>query len=379
MHAERDRLLQARSKTSHWRRWGPYLSERSWGNPREDYSADGTAWDYFTHDHARSRAYRWTEDGIAGICDNHQRLCFAFAFWNGRDPILKERLFGVSGPEGNHGEDVKEYYYYLDSTPTHSYMKCAVQISAVAVSVFAIWWTTNRAAVAVGERIRADRHRNLRREPLFRHLHRIRQERRRRHSGARHHHQPRPVAGDAASAADRLVPQYLELGLRQAAAGVVALRHPHHRHPGAVAGRVQAVAGRCAAAAVHRKRKQHACACGATTAGNAYNKDSFHRYLIQGEQRCGESRRNGHQGLRRVSHRSGARRIQSAALPLVLRQTRPQPDFHQVFLDRIEEADDFYSFAPRQLVRRRAHGAAPGLRRPAVEQAVLSLRGGSSG
>jgi len=123
MPAERERLLQARGKTSHWRRWGPYLSERSWGNPREDYSADGTAWDYFTHDHARSRTYRWTEDGIAGICDNHQRLCFAFAFWNGVDPILKERLYGVSGPEGNHGEDVKEYYYYLDSTPTHSYMK----------------------------------------------------------------------------------------------------------------------------------------------------------------------------------------------------------------------------------------------------------------
>ncbi len=123
MPAERDRLLQARSRSSHWRRWGPYLAERSWGNPREDYSADGSAWDFFTHDQARSRTYRWTEDGIAGICDNHQRLCFAFAFWNGVDPILKERLFGVSGPEGNHGEDVKEYYYYLDSTPTHSYMK----------------------------------------------------------------------------------------------------------------------------------------------------------------------------------------------------------------------------------------------------------------
>src|SRR5579862_8901452 len=123
MQSERDRLLQARSKTSHWRRWGPYLSERSWGNPREDYSPDGTAWDYFTHDHARSRAYRWTEDGIAGICDNHQRLCFAFAFWNGVDPILKERLFGLGGPEGNHGEDVKEYWWYLDSTPTHSWMR----------------------------------------------------------------------------------------------------------------------------------------------------------------------------------------------------------------------------------------------------------------
>ena len=124
MNAERTRLIESKSRVKYWKRWGPYLTERAWGNPREDYSADGTAWDYFPHDHARSRTYRWTEDGIAGICDNHQRLCFAFAFWNGRDPILKERLFGVSGPEGNHGEDVKEYYYYLDSTPTHSYMKC---------------------------------------------------------------------------------------------------------------------------------------------------------------------------------------------------------------------------------------------------------------
>src|ERR1700680_2229390 len=124
MPAERDRLLESQRRDKHWKRWGPYLSERSWGNPREDYSADGTAWDYFPHEHARLRTYRWPEDGIAGICDNHQRLCFAFAFWNGCDPILKERLFGLGGPEGNHGEDVKEYYYYLDSTPTHSYMKC---------------------------------------------------------------------------------------------------------------------------------------------------------------------------------------------------------------------------------------------------------------
>jgi hypothetical protein len=123
MPAEKERLLESQSHRKHWERWGPYLAERSWANPREDYSANGDAWNYFPHDHARSRVYRWTEDGILGICDNHQRLCFAFAFWNGRDPILKERLFGLSGPQGNHGEDVKEYYYYLDSTPTHSYMK----------------------------------------------------------------------------------------------------------------------------------------------------------------------------------------------------------------------------------------------------------------
>jgi hypothetical protein len=123
MTAERARLEENTAKTKHWRRWGPYLSERAWGTVREDYSPDGTAWDFFPHDHARSRVFRWSEDGIAGLCDNHQRLCFALALWNGKDPILKERLFGLNGNEGNHGEDVKELYYYLDSTPTHSYMK----------------------------------------------------------------------------------------------------------------------------------------------------------------------------------------------------------------------------------------------------------------
>ena len=106
-----------------WKRWGPYLAERQWGTVREDYSAGGAAWTYFTHDHARSRAYRWGEDGLLGICDRQGRLCFALALWNERDAILKERLFGLTGAEGNHGEDVKECYFYLDSTPTHSYMK----------------------------------------------------------------------------------------------------------------------------------------------------------------------------------------------------------------------------------------------------------------
>ena len=123
MNAEEKRLQESRERQVHWKRWGPYLSERQWGTVREDYSPGGTAWDYFPHDHARSRAYRWGEDGIAGISDRHQLICFALAMWNGRDPILKERLFGLTGNEGNHGEDVKEYYFYLDSTPTHSYMK----------------------------------------------------------------------------------------------------------------------------------------------------------------------------------------------------------------------------------------------------------------
>ncbi|MFO1153699.1 MAG: glucosidase [Rhodospirillales bacterium] len=120
---EHKRLLQEVGDNIPWKKWGPYLSERQWGTVREDYSDNGDAWNYFTHDQARSRTYRWGEDGLAGISDDKQRLCFALAFWNGKDPILKERLFGLANSEGNHGEDVKEYYYYLDSTPTHSYMK----------------------------------------------------------------------------------------------------------------------------------------------------------------------------------------------------------------------------------------------------------------
>jgi hypothetical protein len=121
--AEELRLEESANRTKHWKRWGPYVSERAWGTVREDYSANGDAWNYLPYEHSRSKAYRWGEDGLAGICDRRQHLCFGIALWNGRDPHLKERLYGLTGPEGNHGEDVKEYYFYLDSTPTHSYMK----------------------------------------------------------------------------------------------------------------------------------------------------------------------------------------------------------------------------------------------------------------
>src|SRR5215218_1360299 len=122
MTAEQVRLDEAREQQVPWKKWGPYLSERQWGTVREDYSDNSDAWNFFTHDHARSRAYRWGEDGLGGISDDRQHLCFALAMWNGRDAILKERMFGLTNSEGNHGEDVKEYYFYLDSTPTHSYL-----------------------------------------------------------------------------------------------------------------------------------------------------------------------------------------------------------------------------------------------------------------
>src|SRR5580700_9342405 len=120
---ESARLLEDDRKQKNWKRWGPYLSARQWGTVREDYSADGNAWSYLPHDHSRSRAYRWGEDGLAGLCDDEQRLCLGLALWNGHDPILKERLFGLTNGEGNHGEDVKELYWYLDATPTASYAR----------------------------------------------------------------------------------------------------------------------------------------------------------------------------------------------------------------------------------------------------------------
>src|SRR5574341_1171970 len=174
--AEMERLAEARESGVPWRKWGPYLSERQWGTVREDYSDSGNAWDYFSHDQARSRAYRWGEDGLGGISDDRQVLCFALALWNGKDPILKERLFGLANSEGNHGEDVKEYYFYLDSTPTHSYMKYLYKYP--------------QAAYPRRVRIRAAGHGGFRRRPLLRRLRGVRQGWPRGHPDPNHRGQP---------------------------------------------------------------------------------------------------------------------------------------------------------------------------------------------
>ena len=171
---EHERLEQARAGEVAWKAWGPYLSERQWGTVREDYSDGGDAWNYFTHDQARSRAYRWGEDGIAGICDERQRLCLALALWNGADPILKERMFGLTNGEGNHGEDVKEYWFYLDSTPTHSYLKCQYKYPQRAFPYDDLR-RDQRPPGQAGHGVRAARHRHLRRGPLLRRRRRVRQ------------------------------------------------------------------------------------------------------------------------------------------------------------------------------------------------------------
>ncbi len=165
--AELERLREAREDGIPWRAWGPYLSERQWGTVREDYSANGDAWGYFTHDQARSRAYHWGEDGLAGIADDHLRLCFAIALWNGHDPILKERVFGLTNREGNHGEDPKEYYHYLDATPTNSYLRFLYRYPQAAFPYDDLV-ADQRQPRARRLRVRADRYRRVRRRPLLR-------------------------------------------------------------------------------------------------------------------------------------------------------------------------------------------------------------------
>ena len=174
MNAEQSRLEEARTHKAPWKLWGPYLSERQWGTVREDYSKRGDAWNYFTHDQARSRAYRWGEDGLAGICDERQRLCFALSMWNGQDPIVKERLFGLTNAEGNHGEDVKEYYFYLDSTPTHSYMRYFYKYPQAAYPYDDLV-RTNRMRGVKAAGVRTARHRRVRPGPLLRRVRRVRQ------------------------------------------------------------------------------------------------------------------------------------------------------------------------------------------------------------
>ena len=169
-----DGLRQA----SDWYLWGPYVSERQWGTVREDYSADGEAWDYLPHDHARSRAYRWSEDGLAGFCDVEQRLCLGSALWNGRDPILKERIFGLTGTQGNHGEDAKEYWWYVDALPSHAFNRWRYHYPQRAVPLR----RPDRGERAAGQaraRVRAARHRRVRRRPVLDRRGRLRQGRRR--------------------------------------------------------------------------------------------------------------------------------------------------------------------------------------------------------
>ena len=354
MQAERDRLLQGRSKSRHWQRWGPYLSERSWGNPREDYSADGTAWDYFTHEHARSRAYRWTEDGIAGICDNHQRLCFALAFWNGVDPILKERLFGVSGPEGNHGEDVKEYYYYLDSTPTHSYMKALYKYPQSPFP-YSDLVTTNRArrrTEAEYELIDTGIFNDNRYFDIFIEY----------------------AKNDINDILVRVTvinrgpdPATLHLlptiWFRNTWSWGYGTPRPELARfdTHTVTTQEQSLGEfrlwmEDAPQQLFTENETNTLRMWGWQGAQPYTKDAFHRYLIEGEQAAVNPDETGTKacGVYRIELEAAGSEFSSKVLHFRLYSAldaadSPLPDFHQVFLNRIEEADDFYSFSPRGL------------------------------
>ena len=391
MNAEAVRLQESRDPKTPWKKWGPYLSERQWGTVREDYSEGGDAWDYFTHDQARSRAYRWGEDGLAGISDDQQRLCFALALWNGKDPILKERLFGLTNSEGNHGEDVKEYYFYLDSTPTHSYMKYLYKYPQARLPLRRPG-RDQPPPRPRRVRVRAARHRRLRRGPLLRRVRRVRQGVARGHPDPDQRPQPRPGGGRAARPADALVPQPVVLA--------------RHRRPARrcrqVAGRrrervVQAVDAELGerylycegdvAAAVHRERDQHAAdlrrartarrtsrTASTTTSCTASDgpvnpeqtgtKAAAHYRLTVGPGECRTIRLRLTDVAPTASPRATAtRRARSAAAST--RSSRRGG----------READEFYAaVTPPSLGRRRGqrHAAGPG--RDALDQAVLPLR-----
>ena len=373
---EQKRLNEAREAGIPWKKWGPYLSERQWGTVREDYSDDGNAWAYFSHDQARSRAYRWGEDGLGGISDDKQRLCFALALWNERDPILKERLFGLTNSEGNHGEDVKEYYFYLDSTPTHSYMKYLYKYPQREFP----YRGSGRDQPRAGRgrlRVRAARHRRVRRQPLLRRVRGVREGRAGRHPDPHHRAQPRAGSGAAAPAADAVVPQHVVVGRRrsearrcaQAAPGVIEASHPD----------LGTYALYCDGTPelLFTENESNAQRLWGQPNASPYVKDAFHAYVDRREARRGQPGAARHQGGGALRARGAGRRQRrrSACGWPAAPATDAFDDFEQVVQDRhrrrrrVLPADHATGAQ-----RRRAPGPPPGARRHAVGQAVLLLR-----
>ena len=378
---ERERLEEDARRVHNWRRWGPYLADRQWGTVREDYSATGECWDYFPHDHARSRAYRWGEDGLLGICDRECRLCFALALWNGKDPILKERLFGLTGPEGNHGEDVKELYYYLDATPTFSYRKALYKYPQ-AEFPYARLVEENR------RRGKGDREFELEDTGVFddgatsTSSSSTRKAERRRPADPHHGRQPRPRGGDAPPAAARCG---CATPGRGAATARATIRRARSR---ATAGRRAHRAADARPLPVRRRgarrdslftdnetNSQRLCGC---PSASTYTKDAFHRRVVarRGRARstpacdgtkaprgtCSTCRRGGQQracacgcarSRRPARVRATSTRSSSSASPRPTTTTRLARN------------------AP--MTERGARGRPPGRRRPRVVAQVLSL------
>ncbi len=367
MAAEQLRLEEDRTKKAPWKKWGPYLSERQWGTVREDYSEGGDAWNYFTHDQARSRAYRWGEDGLAGVSDDRQALCFALALWNGKDPILKERPFGLSNGEGNHGEDVKEYYFYLDSTPTHSYMKYLYKYPQAAYPYDDLV-RTNRERGRGQARVRAARHGRVRRRPLLRRVRGVREGVARGPARPDHRPQPRPGTGDAPAPPHRVVPERLVVGRRR--------RSPHPPSAGprqdrrdrrALASRPRRALplrrGRVGAP-LHGERHQHPAAV-RHPQRVALGEGRLRRLRRPRQEGRGQSRQDGHEGGGPLPAHHRGRRIphRPSASPRARTRGPPEPP-PRAFLERSTRSSRPDSARPTSSTRASSH--APSIRtRPA--------------
>ena len=334
-------------REQHWRRWGPYLSERAWGTVREDYSANGTAWDYFPFEHSHLRAYRWGEDGIAGICDNHQRLCFALALWNGRDPILKERLFGLNGEQGNHGEDVKECYYYLDSTPTHSYMKCLYKYPQQEFPY---------------QRLREENARRTREQPEFELI----------DTGVFDQDRYFDIFVEYAKLdPDDILIRITAINRGPETAALHLLPSLWFRNTWSWAGRAKPVLRRCENTVIEAQHPEMGVyrftldgapdllftenetnSRGLWNFGDhAYVKDAFHRFVIHGEKNAVSPAQTGTKACAwyRADLAGGQSQTLRLRLTRVTEPSRMVQDFDGVFAERVLEADEFYSFFPAHL------------------------------
>ena len=394
-NAERQRLDDARDAGAPWRRWGPYLSERQWGTVREDYSDDGDAWNYFTHDQARSRAYRWGEDGLAGISDDQQRLCFALALWNGGDPILKERLFGLTNSEGNHGEDVKEYYFYLDSTPTHSYMKYLYKYPQAAFPYDDLV-ATNRARGARRARSTSCSTPASSTTTATSTSSSSTPRRRPRTSSIRiTRRQPRPGGGDAAPAADALVPQHLVVGGRRraarrcaASAGADGARAIAARRTPSSASDGSALRGRRRRCSSPRTRPT-ASGSSARPTPRPYVKDGINDYVVARRGATRSTRRGRARRRRRTTALTRRRRAaRTVAAPAADADAAPRAvdavrrGFDAIFDDAPRrEADEFYAddHPRRRSTRTRAQRHAPGAGRHAVDASSTTTSTSTAG
>ncbi len=390
MDVERTRLKEAREGKKAWKRWGPYLSERQWGTVREDYSESGDAWNYFSHDQARSRAYRWGEDGLAGISDDQQLLCFALALWNGKDPILKERLFGLTNSEGNHGEDVKEYYFYLDSTPTHSYMKYLYKYPQAA-------YPYDELVASNRRRSREDFEYELLDTGVFdqdRYFDVFVEYAK---AGPEdiliqisvHNRGPEPAT--LAPAADTLVPQYLVVGRQpsssQPPTARAGLRPPRDRRLAPRRSGERFLYCEGASALLFTENETNTERLVRRSQPDAL-RQGRHQRLRRPRAEGRREPRAGREPRRRRTTRSTSARGSRATIRLRLCDVAPDAapatatwrggpfgSFDGVVEARRQEADEFYaSVIPASLERRRGQRHAPGAGGHAVDQAVLLLR-----